>query len=447
MGKVSLLHSAGSMVRRSIKIQFRPTLTGWTGPGFFAIVRPDEPRGDIFPPFITFMGERPGNRRNSGRKEPVQVSVPGSLSVLFRKNDFDNPDFPGYKKCDSTMIIKKRPASILPKGILAAILLLSAIQPFASGQTTDPFYHKWLESGESSYFAHDYAQAVESLEIAIFGLSREKDLLARGDVFLALCRKAMGQNDPAADALAAAAELVGWDGLRTMDLRFEARKELDKLLANRTPASAAAPAKSVSEIKKTEEAAPPVETLPTPEPKRAEETPPTIQPVTPPETAPSTPPVNQPETGATPIGDLRRAIEAEPRNSGPYFDLALIYRQNRDYRNARETLERLVGQSPAEIRAYLEIGRVEYLSGDMKSAVKALEKFHSLTANVPVEEKYRDEGQALLLLCAAAKGDQKKVARLLKEAEGLFRPERFEKLTLDPADLERLQTLRRPPAE
>jgi tetratricopeptide (TPR) repeat protein len=431
------------MVRRSIKIQFRPTITGWTAPGFFAIVRPDEPRGDIFPPFITFMGEGPGNRRDSGRKEPVQVSVPGWSSARFGKNDFDNLDFPGYKKCDSIMIIKKRPASILPKGILAAILLLSAIQPFASGQTTDPFYHKWLESGESSYFAHDYAQAVESLEIAIFGLAREKDLLARGDVFLALCRTALGQNDPAADALAAAAEIVGWDGLRTMDLRFEARKELDKLLANRAPSSAATPAKSVSEKKKTEEAAPPVEILPTPKPKRTDETPPKTQP----ETPPVTPPVIRPDTGAAAIGDLRRAIEAEPRNSGPYYDLALIYRHNRDYRNARETLERLVGQSPAEIRAYLEIGRVEYLSGDTKSAVKALEKFRSLTANVPVEEKFRDEGQALLLLCAAAKGDQKKVARLLKEAEDLFRPERFEKLTLDPADLERLRTLRRPPSK
>ncbi|MHB8055441.1 MAG: tetratricopeptide repeat protein, partial [Candidatus Aminicenantales bacterium] len=248
-------------------------------------------------------------------------------------------------------------------------------------------------------------------------------------------------------ALTSAADCVGWDGLRGMNLRFEARKELDKLLTKHSPTVPAEPAKPAAENKKVEEASPPVEIISVPVEKRPDETPAETLPENPPGITPNTPPVVQPETGAPSIGDLRRTIDADPRNSVPYYDLAFLYRQIRDYRNARETLERLVDQSPAEIRAHLEIGRIEYLSGNAKAAGKALEKFLSLTANVPVEERFRDEGRALLLLSAAAKGDQKKVARLLKEAEDLFRPERFKKLTLDPADLERLQALRKPPAK
>lgn len=336
------------------------------------------------------------------------------------------------------MNIKNRPACPLPGRILAVVLLFSAFRPFASGQTTDPFYHKWLESGEISYFARNYARAVEYLEIAVFGLARHKEPLVRGYVYLALSRTALGQSEPAAAALAAAANIVGWDGLRTMDLRFEARKELDKLLAKSSPPPPTA-AKPSTENKKTEEASPPVEILPLPDQNRTEEPPP--------ETPPATLPEPHPETGVPSIGDLRRIIETDPRNSGPYFDLAFVYRQIRDYRNARETLEELLDQNPAEIRARLEIGRLEYLADDPKAAVKSLEKFLSLTADVPVEERFRDEGRALLLLSLARKGDQKKVARLLETSGDLFRPERFDKLTLDPADLERLRTLRQPPAE
>ncbi len=377
-----------------------------------------------------------------------------SLSIPYSElsSGFDNPVRRGYKIFVIDMIIMRRATEAAFRGrrwrsgaavwFIESILLFAAFAWPAGMQESDPFYHKWLESGEISYFARNYARAVEYLEIAVFGLARQKDPLARGYVYLALSRMALGQSEPAAAALAAAANIVGWDGLRTMDLRFEARKELDKLLAKSSPAPPAA-AKPSTENKKTEEASPPVEILPLPDTNRTEEPPPE----NPPETPPATLPEPHLETGAPSIRDLRRIIETDPRNSGPYFDLAFVYRQIRDYRNARETLEKLLDQNPAEIRAYLEIGRVEYLSGNTKSAVKALEKFLSLTANVPVEERFRDEGRALLLLCAAAKGDQKKVARLLREAEALFRPERFEKLTLDPADLERLRTLRRPPAE
>ncbi|MHB8055239.1 MAG: hypothetical protein ACYDH3_08335, partial [Candidatus Aminicenantales bacterium] len=147
------------------------------------------------------------------------------------------------------MFDKKRRAGVVAGRVLAAILLLLTFRPFASGQTTDPFYHKWLESGEASYFARNFDEAVKSLEIAVFGLIKEKDMRARGYVFLALCRASLGQNDSAATALTSAADCVGWDGLRGMNLRFEARKELDKLLTKHSPTVPAEPAKPAAENK------------------------------------------------------------------------------------------------------------------------------------------------------------------------------------------------------
>lgn len=350
--------------------------------------------------------------------------------------NFDNPADPGYKKPESTMRIMKFRFKGAARIVLAAILFFSIFRPPVSGQNTDPFYHKWLESGEASFLTRNFAQAVQSLEIAVFGLAREKEAQARGYVFLALSRAALGQAEPSAAALASAAGNVGWDGLKTMDLPGEARRELDKLLAKR-PTAPPAPEK-----KKSEETKAPVEVISVPEKKPEEKPVGTTQ-----AAAGTTQAGTRLESGTASIGDLREAIKADPRDAAAYYNLAFLYRQVRDYGNARETLGRLIKQNPAEILAHLEVGRIDYLSGNAKSAVKTLEKFLSLTKNVPVEERWLDEGAALLLLSAAARGDQKKVAKLLAEAESLFLPERLEKLTLDPADLEKLRALRKPAAK
>jgi tetratricopeptide (TPR) repeat protein len=305
-----------------------------------------------------------------------------------------------------------------------SILLFAALARPAGMQETDPFYRKWLETGEASYFARSYDQSVEYLEIAVFGLSRDKNLQARAYVFLALCRTALGLKEKANENLNAAAALIGWDGLRAMNLQGEARSRLDNLLTGSPRSAAVSPQTPPSKPEKAGEisATPELISLP-PDDRTA-----------------------TPRSAGTPsVQDLLQAMESNPRDPAPYYELSRLHRQTGKFDAARETLEKLIDQNPAEIRARLEIGRIEYLAGNPKDAVKSLEKFLSLTANVPVEERLRDEGRALLLLSAARKGDQKKVARLLAESEDLFRPERFDKLTLDPADLERLRTLHHPP--
>jgi len=307
-----------------------------------------------------------------------------------------------------------------------SLLLFAALARPAITQETDPFYRKWLETGEASYFARSYDQAVEYLEIAVFGLSRDKNLQARAYVFLALCRSALGLKEKATENLTAAATFIGWDGLRAMDLPGEAKSRLDNLLVGTPRGPEDLPQTPPSESDKSGETPAPPQLNPLPSADQA---------------------TTAPAAGTPSAQGLRQAMEANPRDPYPYYELSRLYQQAGEYDSAREPLEKLLDQNPAEIRARLEIGRIEYLADNPKAAVKSLEKFLSLTANVPVEERFRDEGRALLLLSLARKGDQKKVARLLETSEDLFRPERFEKLTLDPADLERLRNLRQPPAK
>ncbi|MCX6565544.1 MAG: tetratricopeptide repeat protein [Candidatus Aminicenantes bacterium] len=321
---------------------------------------------------------------------------------------------------------RQRRKSVVAVCFFESILLFTALARPAGMQETDPFYRKWLETGEASYFARSYDRSVEYLEIAVFGLSRDKNLQARAYVFLALCRTALGLKEKANENLNAAAAHIGWDGLRAMNLQGEARSRLDNLLTGSPRSPAVAPQTLPSEPEKSPVISAPPEPIPLPPENR----------VTPP-----------PPAGTPSVHDLLQAMETNPRNPDPYYELSRLLRQTGEYDSARDTLEKLLNQNPAEIRAHLEIGRVEYLAGNPKRAVKSLEKFLSLTANVPVEERFRDEGRALLLLSAARKGDQKKVVRLLAESEDLFRPERFDKMTLDPADLERLRILRQPPSK
>jgi tetratricopeptide (TPR) repeat protein len=293
--------------------------------------------------------------------------------------------------------------------VAVSLVLLAGWPVPSAGQEADPFYRKLIESGEKSYLSKNYTEAIRSLEIGIFGVSAEKPLQARGYVFLALCRKALGDKEAAAANLASAANLVGWDALRSMDLQAEAKAQLEQLLPGQSPAPAAPPTP-----------APKTEVLP----------------------SAAAPPATVPPDSKSPLDDLRRAIETDPRNAGPYYELALAYRENLELDKALKTLEGLIDRNPAEIRAHLEIGRIHYFAGRYKPAERALEKFLSLAANLNLEDRFRDEGRALLLLAASARGDKKKTTRLLTEFEELFRPDRLERLTLDASDLARLKSLR-----
>jgi hypothetical protein len=338
--------------------------------------------------------------------------------VRFRKNReiFDKLSGPGYKIFVFIMFIIQKKSALIVLMIGTIILLLPDSARPAAGQDTDPFYRKTLESGEASYLAKSYEEAVRNLEIAVFGLTKEKTLQARGYVFLALSRAALKQKDLSAENLASAIALIGRDELRIMILPEGAKEELEKFLAAPAGRDSATP--------------------PPPYKKKIEPSP-TGRP------QPESPAnISKPATAVSPVVLLREAIKTNPRDPLSYYELSAYYRENKDVANARKTLETLLVRNPAEIRGYLEIGRLEYAARNLKAAEKSLEKFLALTASVRIEDRLRDEGRALLLLSAWLRGDAKKTAKLFAQSEDLFQTERFDDLSLDAPDKERLRALR-----
>jgi tetratricopeptide (TPR) repeat protein len=340
----------------------------------------------------------------------------------FQRNRgiFDKPSGPAYKIFVFIMFIIHKKSALIVLLIGTIILLLPDSARPASGQDTDPFYRKTLESGEASYLAKSFEEAVRNLEIAVFGLAKEKTLQARGYVFLALSRAALQQKDLTAENLASAIALIGKDELRVMNLPEGAKAELEKLLTSSAGRGSGS-----------------LPVSPAPPPKKEIETLPTVRPQTEsPAPAPQTAPV------VSPVERLREAMKTNPRDPLSYYELASHYRENKDIANARKTLETLLARNPAEIRGYLEIGRLEYAARNLKAAEKILEKFLALTASVRMEDRLRDEGRALLLLSAWLRGDAKKTAKLFALSEDLFQAGRLDDLSLDPQDKERLRALR-----
>jgi tetratricopeptide (TPR) repeat protein len=316
-------------------------------------------------------------------------------------------------------IIQKKSALIVLLIGTIILLLPDSARP-AAGQDTDPFYRKTLENGETSYLAKSYEEAVRNLEIAVFGLAKEKTLQARGYVFLALSRAALQQKDLSAENLTSAITLIGGDELRAMNLPESVKAELEKLLASSSGHDSG-----------------PHPVSPPPPQKKEIETLPIVQP------QPESPaPVPKTAPAISRVDRLREAMKTNPRDPLSYYELASHYRENEDIADARKTLETLLARNPAEIRGYLEIGRLEYAARNLKAAEKSLEKFLALTASVRIEDRLRDEGRALLLLSAWLRGDAKKTAKLFALSEDLFQAGRWDDLSLDAPDKERLRALR-----
>jgi tetratricopeptide (TPR) repeat protein len=271
--------------------------------------------------------------------------------------------------------------------LLAFGTILAAAAGMAA-QTDDPFYARALERADIFYSARDFAQAARSYEIAAFGLARDRSLQARALVGLALCRAKLGNQDAAAESLRKAAGLVGWDGLAGLPLADPAKADLAALAMT---------------IRR--------------------------------DAGPAT-------RGSGPAASLLEAIKAEPRNPRLYYDLAAACLENADYAGARKALTDLMARVPAEVRARLELGRVEYLAGEYRSAGKALEAFLGLASKNRVEPVLVDLGRAYLLLSAHLRGDGRTVRTVLPGAADLFRPDKLAALPLAEPDKKRLLDIR-----
>ena len=112
--------------------------------------------------------------------------------------------------------------------LLAAAILFGARA--ANAQDVDPFYLKTLKDGESLILAQKYLEAVQSLEIAAFGLHARPDLVVKAQAYLALGYSRLNEKARFEAALKAVLALTKNKGLREIDLAAALRPEIDKLI-------------------------------------------------------------------------------------------------------------------------------------------------------------------------------------------------------------------------
>jgi tetratricopeptide (TPR) repeat protein len=257
-----------------------------------------------------------------------------------------------------------------------------------AGQAVDPFYLARLEAAASLYEARRYDEAIKELEVAAFGLSSRKDHLARVQVLKALCYAKMGEKAKAAECLAAAAEVAGWEALSGTNVPEMAKADLARLVAEAT----------------TKTSAPP------PDPTSAE--------------------------------GLKAAIRSDPTNPIPYLALATLYIQKNDPSSARKIYLDLLARNPSEIRGHLELGRLDYQARKLKNAERSLEKFLALAAGRTLDEHWKDEAWAMIILSSYLRGDENKTRKALQSGREIFAPARLAALTLSSQDINRLLAVR-----
>lgn len=97
-------------------------------------------------------------------------------------------------------------------------------------QETDAFYKNLFEKGEKSFLAKNYKEAVKELEIAVFGLYKEKELRGKAYVYLSLSHYYLKDIKKCEKYLREAFDLLGDEGIKNLELDKPARSDLEKLI-------------------------------------------------------------------------------------------------------------------------------------------------------------------------------------------------------------------------
>jgi outer membrane protein assembly factor BamD (BamD/ComL family) len=97
-------------------------------------------------------------------------------------------------------------------------------------QETDAFYKNLFKKGEKSFLAKNYKEAVKELEIAVFGLYKEKELRGKAYVYLSLSHYYLKDRKQSEKYLREAFELLGDEEIKKMELDKFARSDLEKLI-------------------------------------------------------------------------------------------------------------------------------------------------------------------------------------------------------------------------
>lgn len=259
----------------------------------------------------------------------------------------------------------------IPVMALMGLGFFSSLAPAVfSSQTApsqpDAFYLKLLTDGEQSYRAQNYKEAVQSFDVAGFGLSQDKALMGKILGYLSLCYFNLKDDVRTKEYLLRLIGLVGLDGLNTLAMDGQDRQYLAQIAAyyklDKPSSGQTAPART--DIFGS--------SRPTPGQKQGK-------------------PADQ-------VKALESKVKAQPKNSQAYLDLYEFQKQQKNGKAARRALLDMIKNIPADPVGPLLLGKMRYGDSAFDEAAEYLEKALSLKKDAPVSDKDFAEAQAYLIL-------------------------------------------------
>ncbi len=221
-------------------------------------------------------------------------------------------------------------------GFFGVILFSS---PLLWSQEVDPFYLKLLNDGERAYLDKNYKQAIKVLEISVFGLSGDNNLVGKAYVYISLSHLQLKDRENCELNIRKAVELVGAEGLEKLEIDESAQDDLKRIIA-------------YFQIGKEEEEEEPAEEKPEKE-KPAENKP------------------KKPEekVSNSRVEELEKKIEAEPQNLAYFYELYELYRKENNIKGARKVIQDFIEHNPDELIGPYLLGKIEFSQNNHAEAL------------------------------------------------------------------------------
>jgi tetratricopeptide (TPR) repeat protein len=284
------------------------------------------------------------------------------------------------------------------------------------GQEADPFYLNLLSQGERSLLEGNYRKAIDELEIAAFGLTKDARLEAKAYVYMSLAYFYLNDLEQSKKYLREAEKAIEGKDLQSLDLDESVLTDLESLI-NSFKAEMAQE-QQIENIRKKYEA----EDLPLGETEGEKVS-------------------GSLERDLRITRKLEKDIEKDPRNTSLYYDLYLLYMHSNNVLYARKTLEALVKNNPSEIRGYHLLGKLEFEVKNYEEAEKTFEKILNLFERAQADENIFSETKAYLILAASFRGKEDKTQELLSSWMSDFTEEKISSFSIDIEDKERLRRI------
>lgn len=294
--------------------------------------------------------------------------------------------------------------SAIIKRIAIPVLALFAFSALSQAQEEDPFYVDLLKKGELSFLAGNYKQAIKDLEIACFGLKKNKKLKAKTYVYLGLSYNYLQDETRGSKYFKEAEELLAQDGLNALDISEEVKNDLRRLSQGFQSERVVKP-KGVQML------------LPVPSEKMT-------------------------ENESVDKEQLEHIVNREPQKNIPvYYELYSLYRAQNKFQEAKKTVEELIENNPQEVFGYYLLGSILYQEGEFKKCAANFEEFFRLSANLDITHDILAQAISYLILSLYHCDERDRAEQLIGAARELLSRERLLNLQLNNEDKTVLQIL------